>query len=304
MSDKQPAKKGRGRPPKPKNVNMSRINTEPIESTESTESTNPNTIKLSSKHIDNINNYKIDNPEDIQSIVQNINDSELAMAIDESFASNIAMKMNASSIISNNFEVEAEDDTEMSIILEQIREREEQEKRDEEFARSLAEENNNLENNEDNEDNDNIGASGFGGASGFVGSNDDDDLSSVLEQIRQMEMNSNNKNKVKSSNKFTEDRNIRNMQDIEYERSLLLDKKKDENKRNFEIHENNNISESEDESEDESEEESEDESEEEQSDQESEDKTPINNINIVKTENKNLTVKEMRDARLAFFNKK
>lgn len=298
MADKQPVKKGRGRPPKPKNINVSRADIETSGSSEASEaseaskvyeSTKPeaNIIKSNSEYIDNINNYKIDNPDDIQSIIQNINDSEIAMAMDESFASNIAMQMNASRIISNNYAVEVEDETQLSIILEKFREKEEQEKRDEEFARSLAEENNN------SEDNDDIGASGFSSV------NNNDDLSDILEQIRQMELNSNSKSKNKSKSniklhdKFMEERNIRNMQDIEYEQSLFEDKKKDEIKRNFEIDKKDKISEIEEESEEESEDMSNDKV-----------QNNISNINIIKTENKILSVKEMRDVRLAFFNKK
>ena len=89
MADKQPIKKGRGRPPKVKKINTS------IESHIEPHINHSN-------HIDNINNYKIDNPDDIQSIIQQIDDSELAIVIDDSFASNIAMQINSSILFSYN----------------------------------------------------------------------------------------------------------------------------------------------------------------------------------------------------------
>ena len=119
----------------------------------------------------------------------------------------------------------------------------------------------------------------------------------------------NNINNIKSTNKFKEDRNIRNMQDIEYEKSLILDKKKDEHKSNFKIHKNDKKSneESDEESDEESYEESDEESDRKSNDEfdgKSENTTYINNVNLIKKENNILSVKEMRDARLAFFSKK
>jgi hypothetical protein len=211
-----------------------------------------------SEHIDNINNYKIDNPDDIQSIIQQIDDSELAIVIDDSFASNIAMQINSSSVISNDISNDFEDENEMSIILETIREREEQEKKDEEFARKLSEEFNN---------HGNINASEINnGASGIDYDNDyDNDISFI-----------------------NEDRNIRNIQDEEYEESLKCDEEKEKEKCKEKDIDKINVNH----------------------------QSYINDINLknenysisdsksIEKEIKKLSIKEMRDARLAFFNKK
>lgn len=244
MADKQPIKKGRGRPPKVKKINTS---IEPhIE---------PHINH--SNHIDNINNYKIDNPDDIQSIIQQIDDSELAIVIDDSFASNIAMQINSPSVISNDISNDIEDENEMSIILETIREREEQEKKDEEFAKKLSENFNNHVNNHVN-----INANKTNnGASGIDYDND-----------------------ISFNNNFNEDRNIRNIQDIEYEESLRFDEDKEKEKYKEKYIDKINVNH----------------------------KIYTDAINLkdetdsnsIEKEIKKLTIKEMRDARLAFFNKK
>ena len=251
MADKQPVlKRGRGRPPKVKKIDT------PIESHIESHIQN-------SEHIDNINNYKIDNPDDIQSIIQHIDDSELAIVIDESFASNIAMKINSSSVISNNIRNDIsndfEDENEMSIILENIRKQEEQEKRDVEFAKKLSEEFNN---------HDNINASEINnGASGI----DYDDFNNGDSGIDY-------DNDISFSNKFNEDRNIRNIQDEEYEESLRFDEEKEKCKEKDidELNIKHKIY---------------------TDDINLKDETDSNSI-------KKLSIKEMRDARLAFSNKK
>lgn len=243
MSDKQPVlKRGRGRPSKLKQVNT------PIESH----------IKIS-EHINNINNYKIDNPDDIQSIIQHIDDSELAIVIDASFASNIAMQINIPRIINNDINNE----NEMSIILETIREREEQEKKDEEFARKLSEEFNN---------NGNINASQINNGVSGIDYDDFDNGASGIDY----------ENDISFINKFNEDRNIRNIQDEEYEESLRFDEEKEKCKEKDidKINVNHKIY---------------------TDDINLKDETDSNSI---EKEIKKLSIKEMRDARLAFFNKK
>ena len=258
MSDKQPAlKRGRGRPSKLKQVNT------PIESH----------IKIS-EHINNINNYKIDNPDDIQSIIQHIDDSELAIVIDASFASNIAMQINTPGIINNDIDNE----NEMSIILETIREREEQEKNDEEFARKLSEEFNN---------NGNINSSEINNGASGIDYDDFDNGASGIDYGA-----SGTDNNISFINKFNEDRNIRNIQDEEYEESLRFDEEKEKEKGKEKGKQKGK--------------------------EKDIDKINVNHkiytdsinlkdetdSNSIEKEIKKLSIKEMRDARLAFFNKK
>ena len=100
---------------------------------------------------DNNDNNNNDNNDNLNEILQEINDSEIAMAMDASFASNIAMQLN------NNIPIEED----MDSIIRQIRQKEILEE-DEKTARELE-----LENEINN-----------------TGASQEEDISDILEQIR------------------------------------------------------------------------------------------------------------------------
>ena len=170
---------------------------------------------FSESQVNNLyDNMDMDN---MEKILQEIHDSEIAEAMDASFASNIAVQMDSNNLI----------DEDMELILEQIRERENiqsleeeeekaliaqnelkhnQEMADEAFARSLEEEEDNYYNN--------------------TGTSND-------RSIVNDRSNVSNQNDI-----FNEQRNIREQQDIEYtrvlqediERETLKQKHKNDNK--------------------------------------------------------------------------
>ena len=226
MSDKLPQKRGRGRPPKDKSNNIN-INTSL--NTSLNELLNiPSTQPLQNS----LNSIIANQPDDIESLINHIDEKELAMAIDESYASNLSIQINSSSIIKNNitginssFEninIE-DDDTELAIIMAEIQEREEQERLDSELAIQLSKDlgnsiyeatsNNNEEDNEqeDNEQEDNEQED-----------NEQDEVEDYDSLIRYNDSSINDKNIVSSTN------DIRKQQDFEYEQSLLKDIAKEE----------------------------------------------------------------------------
>ena len=88
MSDKQPIqKRGRGRPPKEKQTALipTKLPSQSIQPTQPTQNS--------------LNSIITNQPDDIESLIKHIDEKELAMAIDESYASNLSMQINASSII-------------------------------------------------------------------------------------------------------------------------------------------------------------------------------------------------------------
>ena len=97
MSDKQPQKRGRGRPPKDKSNNINTSLNTSLNELLNIPSTQPLQNSLNS-----LNSIITNQPDDIESLINHINDKELAMAIDESYASNLSMQINSSSIIKNN----------------------------------------------------------------------------------------------------------------------------------------------------------------------------------------------------------
>jgi len=147
------------------------------------ESQNNNLLDNNS-NTNNDNDENTNNDDDnIDEILQEINDSEIAIAMDESFASNIAMQLN------HNIPIEED----MESILRQIREKELLEE-DEKTARELEFENENEINN--------------------TGVLQEEDISDILEQIRIFE---------ESEKLKIERQSIRELQDFEYEQSLQAD---------------------------------------------------------------------------------
>ena len=227
MSDKQPQKRGRGRPPKDKSNN---INTS-INALLKIASTQPLQNSLNS-----LNSIIANQPDDIESLINHINDKELAMAIDESYASNLSMQINSSSIIKNNitginssFEnINIEDDyTELAIIMAEIQEREEQERLDSELAIQLSKDLGNpiyeatSNNNEDNEQEDNEQEDNEQ-EDNEQEDNEQDEVADYDSLIRYNDSSINDENIVSSTS------DIRKQQDFEYEQSLLKDIAKEE----------------------------------------------------------------------------
>lgn len=224
MSDKQPQKRGRGRPPKDKSNNINTSLNTSLNALLNIESTQPLQNSLNS-----LNSIITNQPDDIESLINHINDKELAMAIDESYASNLSMQINSSSIIKNNitginssFEnininIE-DDDTELAIIMAEIQEREEQERLDSELAIQLSKDlgnsiyeasNNNNEGDNEQEDNEQE-------------DNEQDEVEDYDSLIRYNDSSINDENIISSTS------DIRKQQDFEYEQSLLKDIAKEE----------------------------------------------------------------------------
>jgi hypothetical protein len=283
MSDKLPEKRGRGRPPKNKsnNINTSLNELLNIPSTQSVQNS--------------LNSIIANQPDDIESLINHINEKELAMAIDESYASNLSVQINSSSIIKNNimdinssFEnininininVEDDNDTEMAIIMAEIKEREEQERLDSELAMKLSKDlgnpiyedtNNTSYNNEDNEQEDNEQYDKY-----YDKVEDCDSL------IRY------NGSCLEDENIVSSTSDIRKMQDFEYEQSLLKDIVKEKNRIKNQINIEPKVVE--------------------KKKDYIEDDVKDDLKHVVKDNNeiaKPLTANELRNARLAFFNKK
>jgi len=277
MADKQPIqKRGRGRPPKEKQ-NAPLPTNLPSQSIQSIQPTQ-----------NSLNSIITNQPDDIESLVKHIDEKELAMAIDESYASNLSMQINASSIIKNDFDnhdfdninsgfanIGLEDKDELAIILAEIQEREEQERLDAEFARQLSQEYlttraeiSNQSNYADyNEDNESFIEETLNQNKGFKGASAPLAEASLASDIRAQ-------------------------QDYEYEESLLKDIAKEEQRIKSQMNIKNAVVEDvEDKDEDDNDEDDE--------------KTDKDNFNIIPEESSlPLTINEIRAARLAFFNKK
>lgn len=179
-----PPKRGRGRPPKVHTEELSEPEQEPSQQLVNPRFAipNPNQIKhntmnsyssasaASASSAASAANMGID--EDLEKIIQQIQDSEIAAAMDESFAtyaSNTHINMHSAPMAQPDIMDNAMDD-DMETILQQIREQEESGQCDLELARQLAEADNH------------VPAFAQGDASA-------DDIDDVLEQIRQMEAN-------------------------------------------------------------------------------------------------------------------
>ena len=177
--------------------------------------TNNSNTHASSSNILNILNI----PDDMEDILKEINDSEIAMAIDESFASNLSLQINNSPIVEDfdlilkqiqqndliKNDVIKEDEKIAQLLLDQDLLILKQE--DEKFARSLLEmdaQHNSARQN-----------------SNVVNSNDDDDLSNILENIRLFEEKEKERDKQKLIS--TQSKLLREKQDLEYEASLQAD---------------------------------------------------------------------------------
>ena len=166
-----PPKRGRGRPPK---VREPEPEPEPEFETEQNNNLedNESTVINSRFGIPNKDKPFPREPEpipepvdDMTEILQQIQDNELAMAIDESFATYTAnTQVDMQSGATNNL-IDAENEDDLSDILRQIKEQEERDLRDAELARQLAAEDNPQP----------------------QGAEQGDDMDDVLEQIRQME---------------------------------------------------------------------------------------------------------------------
>ena len=189
MSNQKPVppKRGRGRPPKVDTEELPEYEPEPAPAQQLVNPRfaipNPNQIKhntMNSKpaasvvSVASASGIGID--EDLEKIIQQIQDSEMAAAMDESFAtytSNTHINMHSAPLAQSDAMDNAMDDIiddDMETILQQIREQEERGKLDFELARQLAE--------------------GDNPAPAFApGDASADDIDDVLEQIRQMEAN-------------------------------------------------------------------------------------------------------------------
>jgi hypothetical protein len=235
----------------------------------------PKTIKITKEHkaskvsknitLDTIlednnnnNNNIIDNSkfisenhvsEDIETILQEINDAELAMAMDESFASNIALQINSSHTIDSSHTI---NNTEL---IKQLIEKDIMLQEDEKYARSLSvmheldnSENRNsrntenieldnseeydevtnfVTNEEDDEEDDEVTNEvtneepneEYDEVTNEVTNEEhnDDELKDILEQIRKFE----------ESEKYKIEREIRVQQDLEYENVLREDMRRE-----------------------------------------------------------------------------
>ena len=251
MADKQPIqKRGRGRPPKDKQ--NAKLPKQPIQPTQNS-----------------LNSIITNQPDDIESLVKHIDEKELAMAIDESYASNLSMQINAASVIENDFDnlnssfehiALDKDKDELSVILAEIQDREEQERKeqerlDAEFARQLTEEYSDTRPEITNQNN--------------VNYFEEEQNESFIENWAN--------GAPAPVSKPTLAYNIRAQQDYEYEESLLKDIAKEEKKIKSQMNIKNAV------------------------DEESENED--DNSNLV-PEELPLTVNEIRKARLAFFNNK
>ena len=190
----------------------------------------------------NNNNNIIDNSkfisenhvsEDIETILQEINDAELAMAMDESFASNIALQINSSHTIDSSHTI---NNTEL---IKQLIEKDIMLQEDEKYARSLSvmheldnsenrnnrnTENIELDNSEENDEVTNEEPNEepneeYDEVTNEVTNEEqnDDELKDILEQIRKFE----------ESEKYKIEREIRVQQDLEYENVLREDMRRE-----------------------------------------------------------------------------
>ena len=235
MSNQKPVapKRGRGRPPKVREEFPEQESGELENHLVNPRFTIPVSEQITDANLNTSTNMEVD---DLDKIIQQIHDSEIATAMDESFAtyvSNTNINMDgANSIIQSNA---IDGDSDMEHILQQIRE---QEEHDFAIARQLAE-----------ADNPNPP---------FVpGDASADDIDDVLEQIRQMEANDKLKKtghayskplaidrllaqqdkededirrNVSKSLKMQEWHNERERQDREYAESLKQDQEKEREK--------------------------------------------------------------------------
>ena len=150
-------------------------------------------------------------PDDLEKILQEINDSEMAMAIDESFASNISMQIN------HNMPIEED----MEFILKQIIDKEILEA-DEKLARELSELQNDNNHNilhtidESNMDEESEMPEDSEMHEAF-GNHEDSEMAEILEQIRKFEESE------KQKQKKIENRAIREQQDKDYDEALQAD---------------------------------------------------------------------------------
>lgn len=164
-----PPKRGRGRPPKVREPEPEpEFETEQNNNLEDNESTVINSrfgIPNKDKPFPREPEPIPEPVDDMTEILQQIQDNELAMAIDESFATYTAnTQVDMQSGATNNL-ITAENEDDLSDILRQIKEQEERDLRDAELARQLAAEDNPQP----------------------QGDEQGDDMDDVLEQIRQME---------------------------------------------------------------------------------------------------------------------
>jgi len=164
-----PPKRGRGRPPKVREPEPEpEFETEQNNNLEDNESTVINSrfgIPNKDKPFPREPEPIPEPVDDMTEILQQIQDNELAMAIDESFATYTAnTQVDMQSGATNNL-IDAENEDDLSDILRQIKEQEERDLRDAELARQLAAEDNPQP----------------------QGAEQGDDMDDVLEQIRQME---------------------------------------------------------------------------------------------------------------------
>lgn len=167
-----PPKRGRGRPPKVREPEP-----EPESETEQNHNLEDNETTFINSRFAIPNKDKtfpsapapvpIQEPiDDMTEILQQIQDSELAMAMDESIATYTAnTHVNMDYGVATNNLIAAENDDDLADILRQIKEQEERDLRDAELARQLAAEDNPQP----------------------QGAEQGDDMDDVLEQIRQME---------------------------------------------------------------------------------------------------------------------
>lgn len=194
MSNQKPVppKRGRGRPPKVHTEELPEYEPEPEPTPAPAQQLvnprfaipNPNQIKHNTMNshpaASTASASGIGIDEDLEKIIQQIQDSEMAAAMDESFAtyaSNTHINMHSAPMAQSDNTDNAMDnamddiiDDDMETILQQIREQEERGKLDLELARQLAEADN--------------------PAPAFApGDASADDIDDVLEQIRQMEAN-------------------------------------------------------------------------------------------------------------------
>ena len=209
---------------------------------------------LEDNNNNNNNNNIIDNSkfisenhvsEDIETILQEINDAELAMAMDESFASNIALQINSSHTIDSSHTI---NNTEL---IKQLIEKDIMLQEDEKYARSLSvmheldnsenrnnrntenieldnsEENDEVTNEVTNEEDDEeynevtneVTNEEYDEVTNEITNEEhnDDELKDILEQIRKFE----------ESEKYKIEREIRVQQDLEYENVLREDMRRE-----------------------------------------------------------------------------
>jgi len=146
-------------------------------------------------------NMDMDN---MEKILQEIHDSEIAEAMDASFASNIAVQMDSNNLI----------DEDMELILEQIRERENIQSLEEEEAKELIAQNE-LKHNQEMADE--AFARSLEEEDNYYNNTSTSNASSIISNVSNVSNVSNQKDI------FNEQRSIREQQDIEYSRVLQED---------------------------------------------------------------------------------